>query len=220
MYFTTDDGGRELAIDQLVIAGWTGRDEAGVQHHIDELSAIGVSPPSQVPLFYRVSASLATMANALQVLGDTSSGEAEPLLIQHHGEVWLGLGSDHTDRALEAYSVAASKQACGKPLASTLWRFDEVVDQLDDLILTSSIEESGQWVPYQEGTLASIRPLNTLIEGAGLNDLSSCPAMLCGTLPAIGGVRPAGRFRARLEDPIKGRYIELEYAIEILPSIA
>ena len=33
-------------IDELVIAGWTGRDVAALNHHIDELKAIGVPPPS------------------------------------------------------------------------------------------------------------------------------------------------------------------------------
>ena len=34
-------------IDDLVIAGWTGRDVAALNHHIEELKAIGVQPPSQ-----------------------------------------------------------------------------------------------------------------------------------------------------------------------------
>ena len=38
---------------RLVIAGWTGRDAAGIQHHIEELAALGVPRPSTVPLYYR-----------------------------------------------------------------------------------------------------------------------------------------------------------------------
>ena len=34
--------------ERLVIAGWAGRDEAGVRHHIAELAALGVRPPRQV----------------------------------------------------------------------------------------------------------------------------------------------------------------------------
>jgi hypothetical protein len=47
-------GGREpveISVNLLVIAGWTGRDTAGLQHHIDDLKALGVKPPSSVPLF-------------------------------------------------------------------------------------------------------------------------------------------------------------------------
>ena len=37
-------------INDLVIAGWTGRDVAALNHHIEELKAIGVQPPSRVPI--------------------------------------------------------------------------------------------------------------------------------------------------------------------------
>ncbi len=50
-------GGRQeavgTAVSDLVIASWTGRDVAGLQHHIDELAALGVRPPSSVPLSRR-----------------------------------------------------------------------------------------------------------------------------------------------------------------------
>ena len=57
------------AIDNLVIAGWTGRDEKAIRHHIEELAAIGVPRPSTVPLFYRVAATQLSQTTALQVLG-------------------------------------------------------------------------------------------------------------------------------------------------------
>lgn len=44
-----------LSVDTLIVAGWTGRDHGAVQHHIDELAELGIAPPSQVPLYYRVS---------------------------------------------------------------------------------------------------------------------------------------------------------------------
>ena len=73
--------GSVVEIDQLVIAGWTGRDVAALDHHIEELKAIGVQPPSKVPLYYRVAASLLTQAVSIQVLGDDTSGEVEPVLM-------------------------------------------------------------------------------------------------------------------------------------------
>ena len=64
-----------VEIGDLVIAGWTGRDVAALNHHIDELKEIGVMPPSTVPLNYRVGAHLLTQAGLIQVLGTDSSGE-------------------------------------------------------------------------------------------------------------------------------------------------
>ncbi|MXQ07580.1 DUF2848 domain-containing protein [Alphaproteobacteria bacterium GH1-50] len=217
MRFETPEGSREFAINRLIVAGWTGRDEAAVRHHIEELAEIGVAPPSTVPLFYRVSTGLLTRDRRVQVLGGATSGEVEPFLIKQSGRLWLGLASDHTDRELEAVSVAASKQACAKPVADTLWAWDEVADRADELRLTCEIDEKGSSTLYQKGTLAAIRPLADLIEGAGMVDGD---AMLCGTLTAIGGVRPAAAYRMALEDPERGQRIELRYKVDLLPVVA
>lgn len=215
--FINEDRPIELAIDTVVVAGWTGRDIAAVQHHIDELAALGIAPPSRVPLYYRVSTTLLTQNDTIDVLGDGSSGEVEPLLVRSNGKTYLGLASDHTDRDLEAHSVAASKQACPKPIASELWDFDEINRHLDDIRLTCWIEEGGREILYQEGGLSTIRPLDELCEGAGFADGT---AMLCGTFAAIGGVRPAAQYRMELSDPVKGRTISLAYGVSTLPIIA
>lgn len=221
MQFNTETkAGRDVAeidVRDLTIAGWTGRDAAAVQHHIDELAAIGVAPPSQVPLFYRVSANLLTTASDLQVLGEASSGEAEPMLIRADGKLWIGLGSDHTDRELEATSIASSKQVCAKPCAESLWDFDLVRDHVDQLQVQSWIWENGDWVLYQDGTLAQALPVADL---ANAIDMRDGQAMMCGTFAAIGGVRAAAMFKARLHDPVRDATIELSYTAQPLPVVS
>jgi hypothetical protein len=215
MQFQTDTGSMPVKINRLLVAGWTGRDAAAVQHHIDELAALGVPAPSTVPLYYQASVALLTRGKRIEVLSGETSGEAEPFVLRADNTLWLGLGSDHTDRGLETFSVAHAKQICAKPLASTLWRLDEIAD-LDKLELRSWIEEGAGWTLYQEGTLASIRPLSELIGAGGLGDDE---AMLCGTLSAIGGVRPATRFRMELRDPATGMTISHEYEVQVLSVV-
>ena len=106
----------------LVVAGWTGRDQATVDGHMHELEALGVSRPASVPVFYRLATSLLAQDDVIEVLGRKSSGEAEAVVMSFGGTLWLGVGSDHTDRVLEAVSVAASKQACAKPLSREICR--------------------------------------------------------------------------------------------------
>ena len=98
---------------QLIIAGWTGRDEAALKKHIKELEEIGVKPPKTTPIFYRVSASLFCHADAIQVSGPDTSGEVEFVLIQGD-ELCVALGSDHTDRKAETMGVSLSKQLVAK----------------------------------------------------------------------------------------------------------
>ncbi|KZD05778.1 DUF2848 domain-containing protein [Thalassospira xiamenensis] len=225
MNFTLDGGVVSFEIGHCTVAGWTGRDTKAIQHHIDELAAIGVKPPSTVPLYYRTSFGMLTQAPVIEVVGKGTSGEVEPLVIAKDGVLYLGLASDHTDRELEAHSVALSKQICAKPVANTIWKFDDVADHLEQIELKSWIREgdSDEWVPYQEGTIASIRPLSDLIEGSGLKSAGTsgkAAAMLCGTFGAKGRVRPARSFKMTMHDPVRGLSITHSYDIVELPEIA
>ncbi|XWN32776.1 MAG: DUF2848 family protein [Devosia sp.] len=205
----------------LVICGWTGRNAAAVEHHIEELAAIGVTRPSAVPLYYRVAAAQLTQADTIEVAGAETSGEAEPVLIKTSEGFLLTVGSDHTDRALEAHSVALSKQIAGKPVASTAWRLEDI-GATDDLALRSFVSDDGaNWSAYQDGTVAGIIPLPTLVEGVrdALGGLADGTVIFCGTVPTLGGVRAAAHFRAELS-ATDGRALGLHYETSVLPIIA
>lgn len=212
LQFQTDAGQLACRLQRLVVAGWTGRDRAAVDHHIAELAAIGVPGPSTVPLYYEVAPDLATQAPEIAVLGSETSGEAEPLLLRTGGRLWLGLASDHTDRWLETVSVAHAKQACPKVLSVRLWPLDSLAGRLDGLVLHAEI---GGGTVYQSGTLAAIRPLEELLAACPLGEDE---AMLCGTLPVIGGVRPAESYVMRLADGDRDA-IEMRYRVRPLPVI-
>lgn len=211
------------AVD-LVMAGWTGRDEAAVRHHIEELQALGVAPPSKTPLFYRVDpALLAGAVEEIKVVGEETSGEAEAVILAMADGLWVGLGSDHTDRAFETHSVQLSKQLCRKPMAETLWCYDEVIDHWDELILRAHIVEQGERVLYQEGPVATLRHPEELMaayreERAHPDEipLPTGTALFCGTQPAIGGIRPATRFEMELEDPVRERSMSAIYETTII----
>jgi Protein of unknown function (DUF2848) len=206
---------------RLVVAGWTGRDGAAVAHHVAELKELGVRPPSRTPIFYMASPSRVTCAPRIEVLGSQTSGEAEFLLLQHGRTLWVGIGSDHTDRALETYGVAASKQICDKLIGSEFWRYDAVAAHWDQLRLRAYATISGKRELYQDGTVAEMLPPNKLISLYDNADkLPEGTLMFCGTLAAIGGVRPADRFECELEDPVLGRRIACGYDITALPILS
>jgi len=209
------------AIDTLVIAGWAGRDEAALRHHVEELAAIGVPRPSAMPVFYRAAAQTLTQDPVLQVLGPDSSGEVEPVIVSLADGLWLGLGSDHTDRKAETIGIALSKQLCGKPIAGTLWRLADVEPHWDDLVMRAYATIDGVRMLYQEGTLASLRsPSDLLSRRPGGPALTAGTAMFCGTFGAIGGIRPASRFEMELHDPRLGRTMTGAYEVEVLPVVS
>ena len=223
LQFTTPEGLTFAPVfDALVIAGWAGRDRAAIEHHIEELAALGIARPSAVPLFYRIASNQLSQRSALQVLGPDSSGEVEVFVFTHQGEMFLSLASDHTDRKLEAHSVAFSKQACVKPVATRAWRFADVEEYWDELVLRSWIDENDGEVLYQEGALSSLLPPRELIAGftGGKMLLPEGTGMTCGTMAAIGGIRPSKSFTMELHDPRRNRRIRHRYQTELLAVVA
>jgi Protein of unknown function (DUF2848) len=209
-----------LQIDQAVIAGWTGRDPVARDKHIAELEAIGIARPASTPIYYRVAARRLTTADSIEVSGTDSSGEVEFVLIGWQGRIFVGLGSDHTDRKVETYSVTVSKQMCDKPIAPVLWELEEVAAHWDQMILRSHAWINGARVLYQEGTLDSMLPVGELIQrGFGAEGLPDGCAMFGGTFAAKGGIRPASRFEYELEDPVLKRSIRHAYDVIELPVL-
>jgi Protein of unknown function (DUF2848) len=209
-----------LAIDQAVMAGWTGRDPVARDKHIAELEAIGIARPASTPIYYRVAARRLTTSDSIEVSGLDSSGEVEFVLIGWQGRIFVGAGSDHTDRKVETYSVTVSKQMCDKPIASVLWELEDVIDHWDQMILRAFALIDGTRVLYQEGRLDVMLPVAELIRGGfGGAALPDGCAMFGGTFAAKGGIRSASRFEFELEDPVLKRVIKHGYDVVTLPVL-
>jgi hypothetical protein len=222
--FTVEDKGAgtplTLAIDKAVIAGWTGRDPVARDKHIAELEAIGIARPATTPIYYRCSARRITLDDRIEVSGGDSSGEVEFVLIGWQGRIFVGCGSDHTDRKVEAYSVTVSKQMCDKPIASVLWELEDVIAHWDKMVLRSWAVIDGVRVLYQEGTLDAMLPVKDLIErGFGAKGLPDGCVMFGGTFAAKGGIRPASRFEFELQDPVLKRKISHGYDVITMPVL-
>lgn len=221
MTFRVDAAPRRFEVDQLVIAGWTGRDRQAVEHHVAELEAIGVRRPQTIPSFYRVSAALLTTASRVEVVGDESSGEVEFVLVSAADGLYAGVGSDHTDRKVETYGVTVSKQMCPKPIGPELWRLGDVEAHWDRLTLRSRLTRDGATTLYQEGPVTRMlapRDLLALFPDSP-GALAPGTVMFCGTLPVNGGIRGGEAFAIELHDPVRGRRLAHEYRVRSLPIV-
>ena len=210
----------EVPVRDLVLAGWTGRDPAHVEAHIRELAALGIPPPAKTPVFYRVASTLLTTDCSIEVIGTDSTGEVEFLLLNHGGEIWVGVGSDHTDRKMEAIGITASKQLCRKPISPEVWCLPEVEPHWDQLRLRSYAHSNGRTELYQEENLAALRHPRNLIE---LYDRTATApfreqgtVIFSGTPATLEGFRWADKFIIELEDPVLGRCLKHEYTIRSL----
>lgn len=204
----TEDKRITICPGSLIVAGYTARNEKAVREHIDELAAIGVSPPPQVPMLYDLDPSLITTGSTVELGAGLTSGELEPLFVRHDGQWYLGLGSDLTNRDMEREGVKESKAACSKPIANTVaalpidvetGAFDAVWDQ-------TSAESYVDGQPYQRGRLAELRPpsdlLPRIVDEIGLSRINDDIVIFAGTIPLVDGrFRPGARWEARLTFP-------------------
>ena len=210
----------QVDINEVVIAGWTGRNKEAMEKHMVELEAIGIQRPKTAPIFYRVSADLLTQQNLISAVGEDSSGEVEFFVLNNGGTLYMGVGSDHTDRKVEAYNVSISKQVCAKPISTALWLYEDVIGHWDNIVLRSHSVENGKRSLYQEGPITTMLPAEDLFKlyNSGSEQLEPNTLMFCGTLSVIGGLRPMEEFEMELEDPILDRKIIHKYSIQSLPN--
>lgn len=208
---------RQVAISKVVVGGWTGRDKKALQHHIDELAKIGVKPPAKTPIFYRVGVSRLTVADAIEVVGEGSSGEVEYVLLKDQDVLWIGAGSDHTDRAIEHAGITVAKQLCDKPIAKQFWLLSDIERHWEQLQIRSHIIENGNKVLYQNGGVSGLLTPSELLAHyeAEHGTFENGTLMFGGTCGAIGRIRFSRSFSIELIDPVRQRIIARSY--DVLP---
>lgn len=203
------------------IIGFAGRNIEKTMEHIRELEAIGVPAPASIPTIYACSPAMLSQDPSVSIIGAESSGEVEFILVKHQGRIYVGIGSDHTDRGMESYSVSKSKGVCEKPIGAVLWKYEDVQDHWDDLEMRSwQIERDGDAEKlYQEGTAGAILPLEKLMEAAEGYDADIGDSVIfSGTVPLVGGMVYGRRFRAEINDRKLNRKLELSYVVDVLPN--
>ncbi len=205
----------QVPVRRVLLAGYTGRDRTQVEAHIHELERLGVAPPERVPMLWDISPTLLTTRSRIAVGGAETSGEAEFCVVAHQGELLIGVGSDHTDRRLEAIDMAASKAACPKVLSAQVWRYADVREHWDELRLRAWVGNGADRRVYQDGTLADFLSLQSELEELQRWGYTSVDetVLFGGTLATIGGLAFATHFEAGLIDPRLERTLRCGYEV-------
>lgn len=211
----------DFNVDLLLLCGWAGRDRGEVMKHIEELSRIGVPKPKRVPMVFPVSNHLVDVYGEVQVQSQNTNGEVEYVLFIDEDVKYVTVGSDHTDRGIEKVSVDISKQAYPKIIAPVAWRYEDIVDHWDEIVLRSTVWINGRETLYQNSTLKALVTPNDLlniIDEAGVSRRNLI--LFSGTIPSVTGKLLYGeKFRMEMIDPVLNRCISYEYRIKQLPQI-
>ncbi len=214
-------GGNRTALDfpvaRILDAGFTGKNREGAMKHVEELKAHGVAAPDRIPAYFAVTRELVTTDDEIEVLGNDTSGEVEVVFLFKGDQVYIAVGSDHTDRELEKDSIPKSKVICPKVVSRDVWKLADVKPHWEQLKLQSWIEADGQRTLYQEGSLADFLTVDDFLDGVRsvVTDGSLDGMVLyMGTMPSLGGkLLFSPTFEGRLSDDVLGRELSLRYSI-------
>ncbi|KUK13660.1 MAG: DUF2848 family protein [Synergistetes bacterium] len=214
----------KLLWDCCVAAGYTGRAQEAVMAHIEELKKLGVPAPKKVPATYWIDPSRVTTDDKVFVIGEKTSGEVEFFLAtDEEGELFVTVGSDHTDRELEKISVSKAKQICSKVIAPVCWKLKEIEEHWDELKLRMEVKNKAEedFTLYQEGNVSKILRPEELLKLACEErpEATEKPAIFSGTVPIVTeDVLFAKIYRMRIQDPILRREIVHIYKVITLPD--
>jgi hypothetical protein len=215
-------GRRKLAFNysRMINAGYVGKNQEEVRRHIEELAAKGIPGPKSIPVLFPVVCHALTTGSMIEVYGNETSGEVEYVLcVVSEDEVYVGLGSDHTDRHLEETDIPRSKQICPNLMSRTVWPLGEVEEHWDDLLISASVVKNAEAILYQEGRLGLL--LNPAELMAFVKTKISGPLqnliIFSGTMGTLTGEFVFGEsFAAKLIDEKTNRRLEISYDVRPL----
>ncbi len=213
---------RPFTVTRMYNLGSATRDPGAAATHQQEVARAGIGIALHVPAprIYPIAPFALTLDDEILVQGGRTSGEVEIVLVVDD-RLYVGVGSDHTDRALERTSIPWSKQVCPNVLAPVLWPFDDVADHWDRCRLRSRVDGR----PYQDvGVDFFLHPRDILavlkervpgLPGRGF-------VAFCGTAAsAAGELGFGGRWEVELADPLLDRTITHGYRVtRLLDEVA
>ena len=215
LQFSLEGGARlDMAIRRPLAAGATGRDPEKVRAHIARQASLGIKPPVHVPMLYPLMPTLVTNATDIGVIGADSTPEIEVVLFHVNGVDYLTVGSDHTDRRIEAASALQGKNSCPKIVGTSAWRVSEVIDHWDALSLRSTCGET----VLQEGNLAHNMAFDDLMAFVRScdGDRAEGRMVFSGTVPTFATPPPGNvAINLSLHDPVTKRTITHTYTVHV-----
>lgn len=204
--------------------GFTMRDEAKMQAHLEECYKLGIKELicDRPPLVMPISTWAVLTDDAITVQRPKTSGEIEIVTIADaDGEVYVTAGSDHTDRSLETIDIPWSKQVTPNVVIPQVWRWSDVRDHWDQVIMESWVVDAGERVKYQEASVAEFWTPQEMLDGAreSVVPVPGAIILFSGTVVSLEErLRFGQEWTLRMTDPVLGRTLEHDYRVEVLAT--
>jgi hypothetical protein len=220
------DGRHPLTLDivRCYNLGFTMRDPEKMQRHLEECYALGVKELicDRPPLVMPISPWAVLTDTTVTVQRPKTSGEVEIVTVADaDGSIYVGVGSDHTDRPMENIDIPWAKQVAPNVVAPTLWRWDEVKDHWDEIRMTCTVVDNGETVEYQDASVSEFWTPAEMLQGVreSVVPVTGAIILFSGTVVTLEErLRFAEKWTIRLTDPVLGREITHTYDVEVLAT--
>ena len=196
-------------------------DASSAVAHQEEVADVGVRIAFDIPAprIYPMAVSSITTDATIGVHSAATSGEAELVLVVQGGELYVGIGSDHTDRELERTSIIWSKQYCPSVLGRRVWRWADIESRWSTLVLESTVDSE-----LYQSSLASVflaPPKILEILGERVTSLPDGYLVYCGTYTSIDKkIRFGATWTVTLRDADGDDRLDLAYdVVDLLGEI-
>lgn len=206
---------REIDVARVYNLGFTIRDKEKMQAHLDEVVGVHLEWPERPPIIFPISAWATIMSDDVPVQYESTSGEIEIVTVVDGDEILVGVGSDQTDRKLEATDIPWSKQVAPNVIAPTLWRWADVADHWDDVLLESYVD--GQL--YQKASVAEFWTPLEMVEAVKdrIGQVPGAKVFYSGTVVSENATLDFGKqWSLRMIDPVTGKTIRHDYTVTVL----
>jgi 4-hydroxyphenylacetate 3-monooxygenase len=134
--------------------------------------------------------------------------------------MYVGVGSDHTDRELEAINIPWSKQVAPNVLAPMVWDWKEVAPHWDEVLLESYVSDEGGRKLFQQAGVAEFwtpEEMRDSLDGRIKLVEEGFLMLFSGTVVSVDGQLNYGReWTIRMIDPVLERKIEHTYHVVVL----
>ncbi|MEP9390480.1 DUF2848 family protein [Mesorhizobium sp. KR9-304] len=193
-------------------AAYAGRDAEDVERHIADVVLGGERPRFPIPSLAPVSVHNLVTLDEVQEYTPSMIGEVEYVLVFHRGQLFVGVGSDHCDWLLEKHDFAHSKNVAPDVMANRLWRWSDVRDHFDELLLRCRVRVDGAWRVTQEATCSTLRSPNFWLDHAAFSGgIADGTMLFSGTINHIAGLLKGDAYEVSMTDPRLGRVISHTY---------
>lgn len=209
----------EIVFKDACLFGWAGRDQEEVKKHAIELAEHGIRGPKNMPEVFLISPTMMGQQERLTYIGNDTCGEIEFFFFEYDKQILVGTGSEHTDRALESVDMIKSKAICEKVMSKVVWRYNDIHDHWDDLVLTAWQSSHNKDALYQNSQINALLSLDFLHKQAeAIYGNLDGVIVWSGTIPTVNGLVYGEKFWGEMVDPVLNRKIEFSYNINTLPA--